>query len=160
MYFFTKYIYQILDRYQEHLPLVDTIPINFTGVATQRVPSVFSNSNSDDALYFAASVDLSASQASEALVRIKSVSPNYEWMANDDDNPQDTPVAAIAGVQGTAMPFIPLIQPFFIQKQGRLQMQFTNATADPVTGGLWTWHALRLTKPINGGWSYNLGFTS
>jgi len=160
MYFFTKYVYQILDRYQEHLPLEDTIAIGFTGSAGQRVPTVFSNSNSDDALYFAASVDFTASQASQALVRIKSVSPNYEWMADDGDNPLDTPVASIAGVQGTAMPVICLIQPFFIQKQGRLSMQFTNATTSPITGGLWTWHALRLTKPINGGWNYNLGFNA
>lgn len=160
MYFFNKYVEQILDRYRTHLALEDTIPIGFTGVATQRVAPVFTNENSEDTLYVAASVNFTTSQALEALVRIKSVSPQYEWMSNDDPNPQDTPVGAIAGVIGTAMPVIQLPQPFFIQRQGRLQMQFTNATAAPITGGLWTWRALRLTDPINGGWNYSIGFGS
>lgn len=160
MYYFTKYVYQILDRYQNHLELEDTIPIGFTGVASQRVAPVFTNENSEDTLYFAANVNFTAGQAIEALVRIRSISPQYEWMANDDQTPQDTPVSAIAGIGGTAMPVVPLIQPFFIQRQGRLQMQFTNSVATPITGGLFTWRALRLTGPINGGWSYSLGFTS
>jgi hypothetical protein len=164
MYFFTDYTYQILNRYRTHVVLDDTIPIGFTGVASQRVAPVFSNENSEDTLYFAAGVDFTTSQALEALVRIRSVSPQYEWMANDDPNPQDTPVGMIAGVIGTAMPLIQLVQPFFIAKQGRLQMQFTNAVATPITGGNWTWKALRLTNPytINGvtGWNYSLGFGS
>jgi hypothetical protein len=157
MFFFTKYVYQILDRYRTHLELIDTIPIGFTGVAGQRVAPVYTNEQSEDALYFAASVDFSPSGA---LVRIRSVSPQYEWMADDAALPQDTPVAAIAGVSTAVMPILPLIQPFFVQRQGRLQMQFTNSVGAPITGGTWTWRALRLTEPINGGWNYNVGFTS
>lgn len=158
MYFFTDYTYKILSRYRNFVPLEDTIPIGFTGVAGQRVAPVYTNDTSEDALYFAASVNFTAGQAIEALVRISSVSPQYQWMANNDPNPQDTPVGVIAGITGTAMPVVPLIQPFFIEKQGQLQMQFTNATTSPITGGLWTWRALRLTEPIDGGWSYSLGF--
>jgi len=161
MYFFTKYVYQILDRYQTHLELIDTIPIGFTGVANERPAPVFTNEVSEDVLYFAAAVNFSNAGV---LVRIRSVSPQYEWMSNDDPTPQDTPVNALAGIFSQNMPVLPLVQPFFVKKQGRLQMQFTNAATSQITGGLWTWRALRLTNPIsdaNGvGWDYSLGFTS
>jgi len=158
MYYFNNYVYEILKYYRTHIVLEDTISIGFTGVATQRVAPVFSNENSEDALYVAASVDFTAAQAIEAQVRIKSVSPQYEWMANDDDIPIDTPVGALAGIIGTAMPVVSLVVPFFVQKQGRLQMQFTNSTTTPITGGLWNWRCIRLTNPINGGWNYSIGF--
>lgn len=155
IYFFTKYIYQILDRYRTHLELIDTIPIGFTGAAGERPAAVFTNEVSEDVLYFAAAVNFSNAAV---LVRIRSVSPQYEWMADDANPPQDTPVNAIAGVFSQALPILPLIQPFFLKKQGRLQMQFTNSAAGPVTGGLWTWRALRLTNPIDGfGWDYSIG---
>src|SRR5215510_4504390 len=156
MYFFTKYVYYILDFYRTHLELIDTVPIGFTGVAAERPAPVFTNENSEDAFYFAAAVDFSNS---EALVRIRSISPQYEWMADTRQTPIDTPVNAIAGVFSQALPVIPLIQPFFIKKQGRLQMSFTNGSAAPVTGGRWTWRALKLTNPVNGtGWDYGVGF--
>lgn len=161
MFFFTRYVYQILDRYMTHLELIDTIPIGFTAVAEERPAPVFTNEVSEDVLYFAAAVNFSNA---EVLVRIQSISPQYEWMANDDETPQDTPVNALAGVFSQALPILPLVQPFFLKKQGRLRMQFTNATTTPVTGGLWTWRALRLTNPIvdnrGSGWNYAMGFTS
>ncbi len=156
MFFFTKYIYQILDLYRTHVELIDTVPIGFTGVASERPAPVFTNEVSEDTLYFAAAVSFSNAAA---LVRIKSISPQYEWMADDAATPQDTPINAIAGVFSQAMPILPLIQPFFLKAQGRLQMQFTNSPAAPTTGGLWTWRALRLTNPIRGtGWDYSVGF--
>ncbi len=156
MFFFTKYVYRILDYYRTHLELIDTIPIGFTGVANERPASVFTNEVSEDVLYFAAAVDFSNAAV---LVRIRSLSPQYEWMADDASTPQDTPVNAIAGVFSQTLPVLPLIQPFFVKKQGRLQMSFTNSAAGPQTGGLWTWRALRLTNPVSGtGWDYSLGF--
>src|SRR5215475_3121674 len=124
MYFFTKYVYQILDRYQTHLELIDTIPIGFTGVANERPAPAFTNEISEDVLYFAAQVNFSNAAV---LVRIKSLNPQYEWMADDLANPQDTPVNAVAGVFSQALPILPLIAPFFVKAQGRLQMQFTNS---------------------------------
>jgi len=162
MYFFTKYVYQILDRYATHLELIDTISIGFTGVANERPPIVFTNEISEDVLFFAATVNFNNPAV---LVRIRSVSPQYEWMSNDNPTPQDTPVNALAGVSGQVLPVLPLVQPFFVRRQGRLALQFTNSALIPsqlipVTGGLWTWRALRLTNPINGGWDYSVGFGS
>lgn len=158
MFFFTKYVYRILDYYRTHLELIDTVPIGFTGVASERPAPVFTNEVSEDVLYFAAAVNFSNAAV---LVRIKSLSPQYEWMADDNSTPQDTPVNALAGVFSQTLPILPLIQPFFVKKQGRLLMQFTNSAAAPETGGLWTWRALRLTNPVSGtGWDYSLGFGS
>ncbi len=158
MWFFTKYIYWILDHYKTHLELIDTVPIGFAGVASERPPPVLTNDNSEDTLYFGATINFNNAAV---LVRIKSISPAYEWMADDGATPQDTPVNAIAGVFSQSLPVLPLIQPFFLKKHGQLQMSFTNAPAAPITGGIWTWRALRLTNPINGvGWDYSLGFAS
>src|SRR5262245_14517543 len=142
MFYYNKYTYQILDRYRTHMPLEDTVPIGFTGVAGQRPAAALTTKFNQDILLFGATVDFSNAQV---LVRIKSQSPSYEWMANDDALPQDTPVNALAGVFSQALPIIPLVQPYFLKKQGQLLMQFTNATAGPITGGLWTWRGLRLT---------------
>jgi hypothetical protein len=160
--FFNKYTYQILDRYQVHIVLEDTIQIGFTGAAFEKPPPVFTNDVSEDVLFFAASIDF---LNPAVLVRIRSISPQYEWMANNDpQQPQDTPVNAIAGYTSQVMPQIPLPAPFFLKAQGRLQLNFTNSgpaapgVPAPIIGGLWTWHALRLTGPINGGWDYAIGF--
>src|SRR6266545_3934703 len=56
MFFFTKYIYQILDRYRTHLELIDTIPIGFTGVASERPAPIFTNEVSEDVLYFSSAI--------------------------------------------------------------------------------------------------------
>jgi hypothetical protein len=157
MYYLSDYNRFILSKYRTHLELIDTVPIGFAGVANERPAPVFTNETSEDALYVAAGVTFNAPGV---LVRIRSISPQYEWMADDSVTPQDTPVNAIAGASTQVMPLIPLVVGFFIQKQGRLQMQLTNDAAGSITGGLWTWRAIRLTNPIDGGWNYNLGFGS
>jgi hypothetical protein len=158
MYFFTKYIYKILDLYQTHLVFFDTIPIGFAGVASERPAPSSTNEVSEDVLYFGG--ELSFSNAG-VLVRIRSISPQYEWMVNDDATPQDTPANAVFGVFSQALPIIPWVSPFFVKKQGRLQLQWTNSAAAPTTGGFVTLHGLRLTNPINGtGWDYSMGLAS
>ena len=155
MYYFTPYTYRIMGFYQTHLPYEDTIAINFTGVAGQRPAPVFTTVVTEDILLFSASVNFSNAGV---LVRIKGTNPPYEWMADDTANPQDVPVNAIAGIFSQALPNLPLIQPYFIKKQGRLSLQFTNDTVAPITGGLFTWRGMRLTNPIQGdGWDYSLG---
>lgn len=153
--FFTKYVYRILDLYRTHLELVDTIAIGFAGTTSEK-STVFTNEVSEDVLLFSAGIDFSNAQVT---VRIRSQSPQYDWMANDDPIPIDTPVNSLAGVFSQVMPNLPLIQPYFLKKQGRLQMTFTNGATVATTGGNWTWRGLRLTNPLNGsGWDYSMGF--
>ena len=155
MFFYNKFTLKILSFYKNHFELIDSIPIGFTGVATERPAPVFSNDTSSDMLYFAAHVNFTNT---EALVRIRSLSPQYDWMANISPTPQDTPITAVAGVSTQALPVLPFVQPFFVKAKGRLQLNFTNGTAAPVTGGIWTFRLLKLVEPINGtGWDYSIG---
>jgi hypothetical protein len=154
MYNFSNYTYKILDKYRNHLVIFDTFAIGFTGAASERLPPVYSNAIDTDALFFAAHVNFSNANA---LVRIKAQSPNYEWMANQNATPQDTPINAIAGISTQSLPQLPLVAPFFVKAQGRLQHIFTNSANSPTTGGYWTWAMLKLIDPIDGGWDYSMG---
>ncbi len=155
MYNFSKYSYQILDRYKSHLVLFDSFAIGFTGTANERLAPIYTDALDSDLLFFAAHVNFANANA---LVRIQTQSPQYNWMANQTGTPQDTPISAVAGISTQALPMLPLIVPFFVAAQGRLQHIFTNSAASPTTGGIWTWAIVRLTDPIEGGWDYSVGF--
>lgn len=155
MWFYTDYIYKILNFYRTHLIFFDTIPIGFTGVVNERPAPSFSNEVSEDVIYWGGQMSFSNAAA---LVRISSISPQYQWMVNDDAAPQDTPANAVFGVFSQALPVIPWIAPFFVKKQGRLQFQWTNSPAAATTGGFITLYGLRLTNPVVGdGWDYDIG---
>jgi hypothetical protein len=154
MYFFTSFVYNILNRYRNHLILFDSIPVGFTGVASERPAPAFTNEISDDALFFAAGVNFTNANA---LVRVQSLSPQYDWMADNRAAPQDTPITCLAGIPTGVTPMLPLVQPYFLKRQGRLRQQFTNSATAPTTGGLWTWAILKLIDPIDGGWDYSMG---
>ena len=159
MWFFTKYTLRILDFYQTHLIFYDTIPIGFTGTVNEKPAPSFTNEVSEDVLYFGGELSFSNSGV---LVRVSSISPQYQWMVNDDPIPQDTPANAVFGVFSQSLPIIPWVSPYFMKKQGRLQLQWTNSAAAATTGGFVTLHGLRLTNPIKNplgglGWDYNVG---
>jgi len=153
MYTFNKYVERILDKYRIHLELVDTVPIGFDGVASRKPAPVFTSQVSADILLFAAYVDFTAS---DVLIRVQSRSPQYQWMTNNNNAPQDTPIGALAGITTQVMPVLPLISPFFLEANGQLQMQFTNSATAPVTGGSITWRGIKLVDPIDGGWQYGM----
>jgi hypothetical protein len=154
MFYFNKYTERILDKYKNHIELIDSIAIGFTGAASERLAPIYTSEVNTDTLFFAAAVNFANP---DALVRIKAISPQYEWMANNDPTPQDTPINAIAGVSTQALPILPIITPFFVKANGRLQMIFTNSANNPTTGGVWTWRRLKLIDPIEGGWDYSMG---
>lgn len=146
----------ILSFYRKHLEWEDSMPTNFGGVASEQPPPVQTNESHTDMLYCAASVNFNNA---DALVQITAIGPQYQWMVNHDPVPQATPINAVAGVFSQIMPIVPLVSPFFVKAGGRLRMQFTNSAAAPTTGGFWTWRALKLIDPIDGGWDYLKGFT-
>lgn len=156
MFEYSKFTEQILDHYRTHMELIDTQDINFTGVASERPAPALTADVSEDIILFGATVDFSNAGA---LVSIESISPSYKWMTTPDQQIQDTPINAIAGIFSQASPILQLVQPFFLKKNARLRMQFQNSAAGPTTGGLITWRGLRLTNPYNGvGWDYDIGF--
>ena len=149
MFYFNPFTVNILSKYQNWLELPDSVPIGFTGVASERPAAVYSNEVDADTLIFGFSVDFTAA----AQVWIRSISPQYEWMANTQSVPQYTPIGAIAGVTTQVMPVLPLIMPFFLKPNGKLEMRFINAASGPVTGGVITLRRLKLVLPISGGWN-------
>jgi hypothetical protein len=152
MYYFSKYVYQILDCYRTHLELIDSQLIGFTATVSERPAPIYTNEVDADSLFFACNVNFNNANV---LIRIQSVSPQYQWMANNNSTPLDTPIGAVAGISSQAMPVLPLIQPFFLKKNGRLQMQFTNSAASPsASTSIITWRLLKLVDPIDGGWDY------
>lgn len=160
MYFFTRYIYRILEFYKTHILFFDTLSIGFASpaVASERPAPTLTHELSEDTLYFGGQVSFSVA---DVLVRIRSISPQYEWMADTSSTPVDTPVNAVFGVFSQSLPILPWVVPFFVKRQGRVQMQFTNSASAPTTGGFVTLHGIRLSNPLHGdGWSYDIGFNS
>jgi Na+/H+ antiporter NhaD/arsenite permease-like protein len=145
-----------LRKYRNWLELPDSVPIGFTGVASEIPAPVVSNEVDTDSLIFGFSINITTTQANDALIRIKSISPQYNWMANVQATQQDTPIGAICGLSSQVMPVLPLVMPFFLQANGKLEMRFTNSAASPITGGIITLRRLKLVLPIDGG--FNPGF--
>jgi hypothetical protein len=150
MYNFNPITQRILDRYHTHLELIDTVPIGFTGVANEKPANVYSNEVDADSLLFAFNVDFTNTAVQ---VWIRSLSPQYDWMANVQANPAFTPIGAIAGISSQVMPVLPLVMPFFLKANGKLEFRFINAATSPITGGNVTLRRLKLVNPINGGWN-------
>lgn len=151
MYQFDPATQRIIDMYEEALPIYDSVPIGFSGTASERL-SVYSNEISADTLWFAFGVDF---EETDVLIRVSARSPQYDWMANDDATPQDTPIGAFAGNTTQVLPMLPLIKPFFLYANGKLQYQFTNQAASPISDGIITASLLKLINPKDGkGYSY------
>lgn len=147
----------IIDMYEDSVPDFDTVPIGFNGVATERL-TVSSNEISDDTIWFAFGVNFDLTTITDALIRISSRSPQYDWMSNDQSTPQDTPVGAVAGCSQQVLPMLPIVKPFFMYKNSKLQYTFTNSTTAPITGGLWTAAVIKLLRPKDG-IGYQYGFS-
>ncbi len=156
MYYYNKYVLGILDRYLTHTELIDSQPVAFTSTANEKAPLVFTTETNADTLYFGAAINI---ENPDVLVRIKSISPSYEWMSNNNASPQDTPIGALFGTSTQVLPVLPLVMPFFVQANGRLQMQFTNSPSDPSGPAVVTWRLLKLVGPKQNpdgtsGWDY------
>ena len=150
MFYFNPFTLRIMEKYGNWLELPDSVPIGFTGVASERPAAVYSNEVDADSLIFGFNVDFTSTGV-QAWFR--SISPQYEWMANSEATPQYTPISALAGISSQVMPVLPLIMPFFLKANGKLEMKFVNAATSPVTGGIITLRRLKLITPINGGWN-------
>jgi len=155
VFYYNPFTIEILKKYGNWLELPDSVPIGFTGVAEQRPAPVYSNEVDADTLIWGFNVDFLATQF-DTQIWIRSVSPQYEWMASQTATPQFTPIAALAGLGTQVMPVLPLIMPFFQKANGKLEMRFQNSIAAPITGGIITLRRLKLINPIDGGW--NPGF--
>lgn len=124
---------QILRDFEQHLELLDPVPIGFTGVANQEVTPVYSNEVDAPTLTFGFFVDFAPGSSK---VWIRSTNPQYEWNATaNTGTPNYMPVAAVAGVVGQVLPVLPLVMPFLLQPSGKIEFRFINSATSPITGG-------------------------
>lgn len=135
--YFQQKVLEIISQYSKYMPLKLTTFIGFSGAASQQL-SVFTPQVDADALLFGANVDFSNTAVT---VKITDTASGYIW------NPVTaSPIVAVAGVTTQVSPILPLICPFFLARQSKLQMDFTNSAAAPTTGGNITWDGLKLIK--------------
>lgn len=134
-----------MQQFEEQLELIDPIPIGFTGVANQELPSIFTSEVDAYSLVFGFEI---SADPRDASVWIRSTNPQYEWMAQSaSGTPIYAPVSAVAGIAGQVLPVLPLVQPFVLKPNGRLELKFINASTSPLTGGVFTIRRLKLVNP-------------
>jgi hypothetical protein len=136
--YFQKFVESILSQYSRYLPLKLTTSIGFDGTTASQRVTVFTPQIDADALLFGANVDFSNTAVT---AKITDTASGYVW------NPVSaTPIVAIAGVTTQVSPILPLVCPFFLSRQSKLQMDFVNSPTSLTTGGNITWDGLKLIK--------------
>lgn len=133
---FEDYVKSIIARYAKYLPLDLSIPIGFDGATASQQKTVFTPQIDADALLFGANVDFNNPLVT---LRVTDTASGYVW------NPVNyTPIAAIAGIQSQVTPILPLICPFFLSRQSKLQLDFINSAGSLTTNGTITWVGIKL----------------
>lgn len=142
--YFADYVRNVLGKYRNYLPLYLTCPIGFDGATASQRVTVFTPAVDADALLFGANVDFS-----NPLVNLKitDTASGYVWsiiQTISGSTLSGTPITAIAGVTTQALPILPLVVPFFLSRQSKLQLDFQNSATSLTTNGNITWVALKL----------------
>lgn len=133
--YFSDFVKSILKNYRSYVELDLSAPIGFSGAASQRL-TIYTPQIDSDALLFGAAVDFNNALV---LIRVMDVSSGYQWSPQND-----TPIGAIAGLGGQVMPVLDLTCPFFLSRNSKLQMDWTNSAAASTTGGNITWRGIKL----------------
>lgn len=141
--FFYDYVQGILKKYSQFKPLWEISAIGFAGVASENAV-VSSPPVENDCLIFGFNVDFSNAGV---LVSIKDTSTGYDFMVLQSTNTTQAlgaPIVAVAGVTTQVTPVLPMICPFWIGRQSRLQYTFRNSASGQTTGGNITAVGIRL----------------
>lgn len=142
--YFQDYVNKILAQYARWQPLLLSTAIGFDGSTASQRLTVYTPQNDADSLLFGANVDFSNSQVQ---VKVTDVQSGYVWNLLQATSPatiDGAPIAAIAGVQTQVMPILPLVCPYFLSRQSKLQMDFKNSASSLTAGGTITWVGLKL----------------
>jgi hypothetical protein len=133
---FNDYIKGILARYARYNEIALTTPIGFDGATASQQRQVYTPQIDSDCLIFGAGVDFTNVNVT---VKVTDVASGYVW------NPTTAaPIHSLAGAAAQVMPIILLTCPFFMSRQSKLQMDFTNSAASLTTGGNITWRGVKL----------------
>ena len=142
--FFQRYIDEVLKNYARWQPILVSVAIGFDGATANQRLTVFTPQIDADALLFGANVDFSNANVT---LKITDTQTGYVWNAlqsNAGSTIEGTPITAIAGIQTQVQPVLPLICPFFLSRQSKLQFDFKNSATSLTTGGNITWTGIKL----------------
>jgi len=143
--YFADHVKTILTKYKSWQPLYLTTLIGFDGATANERVTAFTPQVDSDALLFGAHVNFSNTQVN---VKITDTGNGYAWnvlQAATGASTSGTPVTAIAGATTQVMPVLALVCPYFLSRQGKLQLDFTNGSSSisPSTSTI-TWTGLKL----------------
>lgn len=139
---------QQIQKYAHCWELLDPVPCGFTGVAGQEVTPVFSNEVDAVSLIFGFQFQ-SAVAPSDASVWIRSTNPQYEWnVTANNGTPAFMPISAVMGNPSQVLPVLPLVMPFPLYPNGKIEFRLRNNSSGPITGGTIGIRRLKLTDPL------------
>ena len=136
---FHDYVAGILSKYLAYKELVLPVSIGWDGATASERKTRFTPPVDQDALIFAGGSDFSNAFAT---VKITDTASGYVWTLGE--NNQNAPVNSIFGVSTQVMPLLPLVCPFFLARQSKLQMEFVNSATSLTTNGVVTWRGIKL----------------
>lgn len=141
--YFQGYVDNILKNYSRHQPLLVSVAIGFTGTVNELI-TTFTPQIDADALLFGVNVDFSNANV---VLKITDTQSGYVWNAlqsNSGTSIAGTPITAIAGIQTQVTPVLPLVCPFFLSRQSKLQFDFKNSASSATTNGTITFTGIKL----------------
>lgn len=143
--YFTEYVATILKKYKTWQPLYLTTLIGFDGSTASERVTCFTPQVDSDAIIFGAHTNFSNAQVN---VRITDTGSGYVWnilQAATGGTTSGTPVTALAGASTQVSPVLPMVCPYFLSRQSKLQMDFTNsATSVAAATSSITWVGIKL----------------
>ena len=145
--YFQGYVDAVLKNYIRYEPIYLTVPVGFDGATANQKLSVFTPPVDSDCLLFGANVDFNGTNIAGVLLKITDTQSGYVWnqlQSNAGATVAGTPITAIAGITTQNTPVLPLVCPFFLSRQSKLQHDFTNAGSGLTTGGNITWNGIKL----------------
>jgi len=119
--YFQALLNRLLEKYNEHLPILLEKDIPFTAAASERV-DVTLDSVDYDVILVGISVNFSNSNV---LARVSDTAKQYFWSQNF------CPITSLAGVSTQVSPVLALPAPYLLDRQSRVQVEFVNSASSP-----------------------------
>jgi hypothetical protein len=143
--YFSEYVATILKKYKTWQPLYLTTLIGFDGSTASERTTCFTPQVDSDAILFGGHTNFSNAQVN---LKISDTGSGYVWnvlQGATSATTSGTPVTAIAGASTQVMPILAMVCPYFLSRQSKLQMDFTNS-ATSVAGATSsiTWVGIKL----------------
>ena len=119
--YFQALLNRLLDRYNEHLPILLEKDIPFTATASERV-DVSLDTVDYDVILVGVSVNFNNTLVQ---ARVSDTAKQYFWSQNF------CPISSLAGISSQVSPVLPLPAPYLLDRQSRVQVEFINSASSP-----------------------------